>query len=400
MTALSAVRQARPPAPPAATPPPALRQWAPRIWEGADAFTWLRILAKNKAAVQFPYWYIAAIVSGATVGHTVLRWLHEGRFGDRIAATPIPHAPVFVVGHWRTGTTLLHELLIRDDRFAYPDTFACFLPHHILLTEGFFKTYCRWMVPDRRPMDNMAAGWERPQEDEFALALLGLPSTYTDFAFPNHPPLHPGSLDLSGLTPSQLRTWKRTFRRFLQTLTYRDPRRLVLKSPPHTARIRVLLELFPDAKFVHIVRDPYVVYPSTVNLWQSLGRKHGFQTPTGAGVPEKVFREFRTIYDRLEEAKPLIPAGQFHELRYEELVADPVGEMAKVYAGLDLGGFDRMRPKLEEYVRTTAGYETNKYAVTPAERAEITRRWGDVIERYGYGGQGTGDGGQGTGKTV
>jgi hypothetical protein len=242
------------------------------------------------------------------------------------------------------------------------------------------------MVPDKRPMDNMAVGWDRPQEDEFALCLLGEPSTYADWAFPNRPPMYPGSLDLSGLTRSQLACWKRTLHRLLQRLTFRDPRRLVLKSPPHTARVTVLLEMFPDARFVHIVRDPYVVFTSTVKLWKSLIQKHCLQTLRDeAGIREKVFREFRVIYDRLEEAKPLIPPGHFHEVRYEDLVRDAPGEMRKLFDALHLGGFDEYRPRLDEYLDRNAGYETNKFEMTDADRAEVTARWGDVIRRYGYG---------------
>lgn len=364
---------------------PAPRRWSPRFFQGTDVFTWMRLLWRNRFAVQPRYWYIAGIVSIVSTFNLMLRWVEKGLYRDQLARSRPLKPPLFVIGHWRTGTTLLHELLIQDPQFHYPDFFACFNPNHHILTEGFFKKYATFLAPQQRPMDNMAAGWDRPQEDEFALCLLGLPSTYIDLAFPNHPPMYPSSLDLSGLSSAELDRWKKVFLRFLQSLCLRDDRRLVLKSPPHTARVPVLLELFPDARFVHIVRDPYVVFPSTVNLWNSLARRHCFQTPTGAGIEEKVFREFRVIYDRLEQARPLFKPGRFHELRYEELVKDPVGELRKVYDALELDGFDKARPRVEQYLQETAGYETNKYVITEAQRAEVTKRWGDVIRRYGYG---------------
>jgi len=145
-----------------------------------------------------------------------------------------------------------------------------------------------------------------------------------------------------------------------------------------------LLELFPDARFVHIVRDPYVVFPSTVNLWKSLYRTHGLQTPTFAGLEEHVFATFTHMYAKLEEGRKLVEPSRFYELRYEELVANPVGEMRKLYEHLGLGEFEEVRPKLEAYLAANEEYRTNKYDLKPELRAEITRRWGDVIRRYGY----------------
>lgn len=372
------------PAPPATKPHK--RQWAPRLWEGMDLISWLRLARSNRFAVRPSHWYIAAFVSVNSAINTALGWLRHARHGDRVRDTVIDKHPVFVIGHWRTGTTLLHELLIRDPRFGFPDMQDCFNPHHALLTNRAYKRYARWLLPDKRPMDNMPFGWERPQEDEFALALMGLPSTYTDFAFPNNPHNSIGALDLSGLSARELAKWKRVFVRFLKEVTLRTGKQLVLKSPPHTARVPTLLALFPDAKFVHIVRDPRVVFPSTMNLWMSMARNHGLQKPVWTGLEEKVLSEFRVIYDRMEEARPLLNAvpGRFHEVRYEELIKNPVVEMKKVYDGLHLGGFDTARPRIEEYQRQNAGYETNKYELASAQQATVTARWGDVIRRYGY----------------
>jgi omega-hydroxy-beta-dihydromenaquinone-9 sulfotransferase len=360
-------------------------EWTPRMWEGCDFFAWTRLLARNRFAVSWKYLYIAVIVTIVSMFHTFLRWLQEFLYGDQIRRTAIPHEPLFIVGHWRTGTTLLHELLILDDRHAFPTYYECHEPNHFLLTEQLVTRWLTFLISSHRPMDNMAAGWDRPQEDEFALCMMGQPSPYLTIAFPNHPPQCQEAFDLEGLSPQQLHAWKRAFLKFIRSLTFKNPgKRLVLKSPTHSCRIKTLLQLFPDARFVHIVRDPYVVFPSTVNLWKSLYQTHGLQTPRLNGLNEHVFDTFNHLYERLEEGKELIPSGRFHEVRYEDLVSDPVGQMRLLYERLHLGAFDSVLPKLQDYLAKTKNYRTNKYEHSPELRAEISRRWGPVIERYRY----------------
>lgn len=234
-------------------------------------------------------------------------------------------------------------------------------------------------------MDNMRAGWDRPQEDEFALCMLGQPSPYLSIAFPNHPPQDLAALDPESLPRRARAAWKRAFVGFLRRVSFRDGRRLVLKSPTHTGRIPTLLELFPDAQFVHIVRNPYAVFASTVNLWRSLYENHGLQKPNFRGLEEHVFSTYSYLYDRLEATRALVKPGNFHELRYEDLVADPVGEVRRLYDGLNLGGFEALRPRLEAFWAAQSGYQTNRYPRLSAEvRDRIGQRWGKVADRYGY----------------
>jgi hypothetical protein len=360
------------------------REWTPRIWEGCDFFGWLRLLVRNRCAVDPPYLYIAAVVTVVSFCHTLLRLVEEAVYGGRVRRTVFAEAPLFIVGHWRTGTTLLHELLILDDRHTFPTTYECLDANHFLLTESWLPRLLPFLMPSRRPMDNMAAGWDRPQEDEFALCMLGQPSPYLSIAFPNRPPQGQEALDLERLSPRARKSWGRALVHFLRRVTFRRPGRLILKSPTHSCRIRELLRLFPEARFVHIVRDPYVVFPSTVNLWKSLYETHGLQKPTFAGLEEHVFRTFSHLYDKVEEGKRLVEPGRFYELRYEDLVCDPVGQMRALYEHLGLGGFEELRPRLERYLTGTRDYRTNRYALPPALRDEVTRRWGDVIRRYGY----------------
>jgi hypothetical protein len=355
------------------------------MWEGCDTPTLLKLLVAGRFAVDPALAYIPLVCSAMSYVNMALRWAERGIHGRRIDATSIEHPPLFVLGHWRTGTTLLHELLILDSRHTSPDTHACLLPHHALLSRDFFRRYLGFLMPGRRPMDNMAIGWERPQEDEFALALLGVASPYRDVMFPNRPAEGHRSLDLRQLTERERDDWKRAMVNFVRTLTSRDPRRLVLKSPTHTARIPTLLELFPEAKFVHIVRDPMVLFSSTVNLWTTMAKKHGFQTPRRPDlIREKVLTEFRIVVERYLEDRSLIPAGRLVELRYESFVREPLAGMRSVYDGLSLGGWDDVRPAIEGYFASQKDYETNKYSLSDADRAVVRERWGDLIERLGY----------------
>jgi hypothetical protein len=368
------------------TPGKTKPEWTPHIWLGCTLTGWMRLLCRNRWAIHPIYWYVALIVTFATLVHVLMQLLQRAWFGDRIDRTPIQQAPLFIIGHWRTGTTLLHELLIQDERHNYPNNYQCLVPEHFLISEWLFPRLFWFLLPPHRPMDNMAMGWTTPQEDEFALCMLGQPSPYLTIAFPNHPPQDQEAFDLERLKPRQRQRWKEAFLRFLRHLTYRDPRRLVLKSPTHSCRIKVLLELFPDARFVHIVRDPYVVFPSTIKLWKALYETQGMQLPKFAGLEEHVFQTFVYLYDRIEQDRKLVPAGQFHELRYEDLVRDPIGELHRMYQALGLVGFEEALPKFQSYLAENAGYQTNRYRpLDPALQAEITGRWGKVVRHYGYG---------------
>ncbi len=359
--------------------------WTPRIWFGTTLTAWLRIVVSNRFAVAWPFWYEASLTTVVSVFNSLLGLLQQLVYGRAVARTEITEPPLFILGHWRTGTTMLHELLTLDARHTFPTNYQCLAPAHFLLTEGIARRCFGWVMPKQRAMDNMALGWHRPQEDEFALCALGIPSPYRTIAFPNHPPQDTAYFDLLQITPAARETWKRALLKFLKQITLRHKKRIVLKSPTHTFRVKTLLELFPDARFVHLVRNPYAVFPSTVHLWKSLYLTQGLQRPTFAGLQDYVFDTFLAMHDRLDEDRALLSSGQLHEIRYEDLVADPEGQLRALYETLGLGEFDRLQPRLAAYLAEIGDYQTNRFPSDPTLHAEITRRWGERIRRQGYG---------------
>ncbi|HEX3601576.1 MAG TPA: sulfotransferase [Lacipirellulaceae bacterium] len=364
-------------------------RWAMRFWHGMDFITFLRLLVRNHFAVPVIRWSMVATVSFTSLLNLfsgVFEWF---LFSDRVRQVKLKEPPLFVLGHWRSGTTLLHELLMLDGRHTCPTTYQCLAPHHFLWTSWFIPALTSWFLPKQRPMDDMAAGWNRPQEDEFALVNLGVPSPYLVWAFPNHGPVYDEYLDLRTLNSSERETWKQKWRGFVQRVALANNRRIVLKSPTHTARVRTILEVFPDAKFIHIVRNPLVLYPSTVRLWKSLSEVQGFQIPHDdhGWIENSVLDNFVRMYECFEQDRDLIPPGRLVDIRYEELTVDPVGQMRQVYQQLNLGSFSQVEPELMRYAMKSRGYKPNKYQL-PADVAERVRgRWAPYFQRYGYSGE-------------
>ncbi|HIQ22719.1 MAG TPA: sulfotransferase [Planctomycetes bacterium] len=355
-----------------------------RLWHGMDLLGWLRLLVRNRFAVSPSRWPLAASITLASAVNRLLRSVQHSRFGQRVGQVQITPDPVFIIGHWRTGTTMLHELLALDPGHRPPTTYESLVPNHFLLTGDWLPRRLWFVLPRRRPMDNMRMSFDRPQEDEAALCLRGTPSPFATVAFPNRPTQYARYGDLESLTSHQRTRWQRDFRRYLQELLFRRPGRLVLKSPQHTFRLKTLVQMFPDALFIYMVRNPYVVFPSTVHFWTTMYTFHGLQRPTLKSLRQDVLDTFLAMHEKFEQTRCLISPERLYVLRYEQLVADPVGQLRAIYDHFEWDGFQGIEPAARRYADRSRRYQTNRYELEPAERAEITRRWAPYIDQYDY----------------
>jgi hypothetical protein len=371
--------------------PPAAKQkfhtypfWSPRFWHGMRFGDWMALCIRHRFRIHPLRWPMAFLISLITPFNSVMGRVQRWRYGKQIDETQITQPPVFIIGHWRSGTTYLHELLYLDDRFASPTTYQCFAPLHFLLTQWWMLHLGGWLLPRRRPMDNVLAGWDRPQEDEFALIELAVPTPYFRMAFPNDPPSDMEFLDMEGTRPEDLARFEQAIVYFVKALTFHAPKRVLLKSPPHTGRVATLARLFPGAKFIHIVRHPDALFPSTMRLWKSLDEVQGLQMPRGEGMREYVLTCFERMYHGLETQRCQLDERSVLDVKYEDLVLDPVGQVERIYRELALGDFEPLRAKLREYVAGQKNYQTNVHELDDESRAEIRRRWAGYFERYGY----------------
>jgi hypothetical protein len=356
----------------------------PLFWRRCRLGTWLRLLARQHCAFDRALWPRVLSTTLNCAGVSVLGFLQDVLHGSAIRRTTFSEPPLFVLGHWRSGTTYLHDLLSVDERYTFPTRYDCAAPDHFLLTGGLVRRWRGGEVTSHRLMDNVRVGLNTPAEDEIGLSVLGVPSPYSDTAFPNQPMIYRKFLDLEEVAPRARAAWKRRVRRFWQGLIYKRPGRLLLKSPTHTARIKVLLEMFPTASFVHIVRNPYDVFTSTRKTLTAMWGRTSLQAPPFPGMDEFILATYVQVMDRLEADRRLVDPARFCEVRYEDLARDPLRQVQGIYAHLNLGGFERVQPALERYLATLASYQKNQHELSAEVTTQITNRWGRFIDRYGY----------------
>ena len=181
--------------------------WTCRICHGMSVRVWFGLLARNRFAISPSRIPVIFGVTCASIVNTILNAVQSLLYQRRIAATAIEESPIFILGHWRSGTTYLHELMALDPALCAPTTYECFAPKHFLISAWFF-TRLGWMLPKLRPMDDMPLGWDLPQEDEFALMTMGVGSPYETMAFPNHRPVRPEFVNLTALSRSARDSWE------------------------------------------------------------------------------------------------------------------------------------------------------------------------------------------------
>lgn len=352
---------------------------------GITAGDWWRLLRANRFDVDAPYWHRALVVTALSLVNSVHRW-RERRWDAAIAATPLAGPPLFVLGHWRSGTTHLHNLFAQDrDRFAYANTYQVINPHTFLGTEDVNSRLFAGLVPKTRPMDNMALSFQTPQEDEFAPCLMTGLSPYMGVTFPRRDAAYERYLTFRDASAAEIAAWKAAFLWFVRKLTFKYGRAIVLKSPTHTARVRLLLELFPDARFVHVHRHPYEVFQSFRHYYDTAMWYTYLQRPALDAIDARILARYTEMHDAFFADRPLVPEGRFHELRYEDLDCDPIGQMRTAYDRLGLDGFDRAAPRLTAYLATLRDYEKNAFApLSPADRARVARAWQRSFDVWGY----------------
>ena len=216
--------------------------------------------------------------------------------------------------------------------------------------------------------------------------MLGEGSPYNTMAWPRRGPAETEYLDFKGLPEKKKQSWARAFMWFYRRLKLKHGKTLVMKTPGNAARLKVLTKLFPEARFVFIARNPLDVFPSTVKLWRALYSTQGLHNPPHLepwldGYVLDTFERFTKAY---EEDRHLISEDRLVEIRYEDLVKDPIASMRDIYRRLDLPKFEEAEGPMRATLSDRSDHRVSSYRLPTPVAKKIADRLGPFIDRYGY----------------
>ena len=350
--------------------------------------SWMRVL-RFCDGIDRAYLSRAIIVSLTTFLTSPLRLWERAWFGRRIRRTSVHPSPIFIVGHWRSGTTHLHNLLCQDENLSSLTTFQALAPGFCLIGDGLIKRGIAKLAASRWPtrlIDSVPLDMDAPQEDEFALANVSEHSYIHTFSLPRQAgEIFERSILFGGLTKRAHDRWIRTYLWLLRKATFASGGlRQVIKNCAHSARIPILLRLFPEAKFIHIHRNPYKVFLSTLHMLRTVHQRSQLQEVATDRLEASVLSSYVRLYERFLADRALIPAGNLAEIRFDDLQASPLDELRRLYEELGLPGFADTEPRLRAYLGDIADYRKNVYEFGDDVIAKVNGHWSFAFDAFGY----------------
>jgi hypothetical protein len=350
----------------------------------ADPLTLFRIL-RNNGGFDARYTLrviVLLLVSVALLPFNALEWL---LFHRRIARTQLSDSPLIILGHDRSGTTHLLNLMSLDPQFAYTRPSQMVLPGCCILFDKPMDAMLG-MLDYRRPFDNMEVGPGSPQDDEVPLVKLTPHAEYHKYSFPRNYRfwLDTYVFNFSNASPAYAQ-WRAVYLGTLRkAAVMMGKTRPLLKSPATMANLNVVLELFPNAKFIHIQRNPYKVLPSQVNLHRTMVTKYALQRVSEAEIREFALYQYEGYMRGYLEDKHRIPPGNLVEIRYEDFVQDRLHWLRDIYERLDLGEFDAHSAAVQEYLAAVEHYEAHRFTIDPELKRLIDIRLAFAFDALGY----------------
>lgn len=315
-----------------------------------------------------------------------LRIIENLLYDKKLKYIEIDPPPIIIIGHWRSGTTHLHNLMSLDTNLAYLNNYQTIATGFTIVGGTLLKALFQTILPPSRPMDNVGWSIDSPQEEEFAIGKLGGPSSYAMWFFPkNSLEIVKKNILFDGVSNKYIDNFIQAYLKVLRVAVYTaGGRRLVLKNPANTGRVPLLLKLFPTAKFIHIHRSPYDVYSSSIHLNRISRNIATLQDSDGLNDQEIIITIYEKVMHSFLQNKDLIPEKNFIEVRYEDLEKDPLNELKRIYDKFSLSNFRSLEIAVPNYMNSLVSFQKNSFTLNKEDIAVINTRLKFAFEAFGY----------------
>jgi len=347
---------------------------------------WLKLKRQNKISKDKKV--MANKITLFVIISTPFRWLQSFYLLFKIRTVSFKEKPpVFVIGHWRSGTTHLHYLLAQDEKFSYLEAFQAFFFKVAFISKSFMRPVLNYFMPSTRPQDNIKIDASAPTEEEHPLTNLTEKSGMQSFFFPRNRTYFDKFNLFKNAKKHEINNWKRTYHKMLcQISLYQGKdKQLLLKNPHNTGRIKILLELYPNAKFIFIHRNPYDVFLSNVHLYNSTIKTQFLQEFNQEEIEKRVIYCYETTLKQYIADRELIPSDNHIEISYQELAEEPTKTIQKIYKKIQLGDFKKVENKIIDYLNSLGNYKTNQFKKPEQHLIEkINERWEFSFKEWNY----------------
>ncbi len=344
---------------------------------GTDLANFFRVTSKGRVQSGFLFKYIlTALIIGIL---SPFRWYERWHF-RKIRKNQLCR-PVFILGHWRSGTTFLHNLMCQPPNAGFISTYETVFTQY-LATRKIIEPLLQWLMPPKRPADNVKLRAAYPQEEEFAMCNLTPFSYYHFFYFPELVERYfKETVRFSNGCEDE---WHSAYELLLKKTLSGQPEadHLVIKNPVNTGRLAILRKYFPDAAFIHIYRNPYTVFLSTKKFFMELMPTLWFHEVDEEAIETLILNGYRNFLDAFYRDYAVTPA--VFDIKFEDFEKDPLRTIEQIYKSFDLGDFSKIEHVLGDYIQSQHTYRKNTYSISSREVELVRKHWQVYLERWNY----------------
>jgi hypothetical protein len=252
--------------------------------------------------------------------------------------------PIFIVGNFRSGTTLLHRLMAKDDQSTSFTSWELYLAPSVVGRRFYnwlmrinyaIGNPARWVIKVFNKLVEKEAHMHKirltePEED--GQLLFQIWSTFHLLAFFPFPKLVRKYMYYDDQVPEDVKTRDMAYYHEIvkKHIYAHDGRRYISKDPGNSPKVKTLHQRFPDAKFINLVRNPLQVVPSSISLFSYHCDTYG-DPEQEYNLQETVIEHSKHWYAYPHQYLKNLPPDQYIQVQYQDLVADPQGTVEKIY---------------------------------------------------------------------